>query len=1175
MKRAYSLFDYLQARFQRVAYALACMASLSYFAHSHGADDTGWQTVKAPEVWKKPPAGKQGYGWYRCMIHVPASWQGRNFELFVESVDDSREFYINGTRVGTAGAFPPEFRSGLGEPSRYQVDSTLLLVGQPNVVAIRVYDSDGRGGFNVAAPVLFAGDEAIRMEGSWQFRAGDNPEWSKLQAEALPATEAHFASVQSAVEVAKILRRLPGEEGPLSPGEALRRFKTSPGLEVELALSEPNIGQPLSMKFDERGRMWVVQYLQYPSPAGLKMVSRDKFLRSVYDKTPLPPPNHFSGADKISIHEDTNGDGAMDKHSTFVSGLSLATSFEFDRDGLWVLNPPYLLFYPDKNHDDIPDGDPQVHLEGFGIEDSHSVTNNLRWGPDGWLYASQGSTVTGNIRLYGSNDKPVHSMGQVIWRYHPKLHRFEIFAEGGGNSFGVEFDSKGRVYSGHNGGDTRGFHFVQGGYYQKGFGKHGALSNPYTFGYFEMMKHHSVPRFTHCFVIYEGGALGSEYQGKLFGVSPLLNHIVYSKVSPLGSTFATTDIGQALSTDDPWFRPVDIQAGPDGAIYIADMYEQRIDHAAHYQGRIDRESGRIYRLKKSGVTDPKKNLAASVNVPETADSLLDKNKWVRQNAQRLWMQANEPSLALNDSEKKLFSSHGQESLELLWAIHLAGGLTEEVAMKALSHDDPYVRLWTARLLCDSNIVSEGFATALAQLAVRETHVEVRSQLACSAKRLPAEQCLPIIEKLLAHDEDFDDLHIPLLLWWAIESKAEAHRESVIALFESPDLWRRAMVSRQIVERLMRRYAQSGTQKDLLSCARLLELAPENEHVKSLMAGFEKAYEGRSLTGLPEPLVAIMAKRGGGSLALRLRQADPESIAESLQWIANEKVKKSERIQIIQVLGQIHPAGGIDPLLTLVEGSRDSDVRVAALTALQGYDSPKIGSNLVSMNDRFTPDIRSVSVSLLASRLEWTKALLAAIDSGKIATKDVPIEVVQRMALHDDATFSQSIQKHWGTLQGTNNEEMRKKIIELTGRIESGTGNPYKGKVLYKANCGKCHRLFDDGGFIGPDLTQYKRDDLATILVNVVNPSLQIREGFEAFHVLTSDGLVLNGFISDQDNRIVVLRTADGQSIVVPREDIDSMKASPVSIMPAGLLDPLGEQDVRDLFAYLRATQPLN
>ena len=270
---------------------------------------------------------------------------------------------------------------------------------------------------------------------------------------------------------------------PLNPVDALSSFTVPNDLELELVLSEPNISQPIFFNFDERGRMWVMNYLQYPYPAGLKMVSRDKYWRAVYDKVPIAPPNHVRGADKITIHEDTNGDGTYDSHKTFLDGLNIATSFVRGRGGVWVLNPPFLLFYPDADNDDVPDSDPVVHLEGLGLEDTRSCVNSLRWGPDGWPYACQGSTVTGKVRRPG--DEKIHrSLGQLIWRYHPENQIYEIFAEGGGNAFGLEFDSKCRAFSGHNGGDTRGFHYVQGGYYRKGFGKHGPLSNPFSFGFF-------------------------------------------------------------------------------------------------------------------------------------------------------------------------------------------------------------------------------------------------------------------------------------------------------------------------------------------------------------------------------------------------------------------------------------------------------------------------------------------------------------------------------------------------------------------------------------------------------------------------------------------------------------------------------------------------------------------
>lgn len=1135
------------------------------------AAEPAWKPVPVPEDWKNAPAGDKGFLWYRCKVAVPAPWRARKLELVVEAVDDAREIYFGGQKIGALGSFPPQYKSGLGETRRFEIPGEAVQFGNHNVVAIRVCNIEARSGFNVAAPVLFAGDAAIRLAGQWEFVAGDDPEWAKTEASAVAVSS--FTRIESAADVERELKKLQGDAGPLSPAESLARMKTPADLQVELVLAEPHIGQPLSMKWDSRGRLWVMNYLQYPNPAGLTMVSRDKFLRSVYDKIPPPPPNHFRGADKITIHGDTDGDGLPDKHSTFLEGLSLASSFEFGRGGVWVLNPPYLLFYPDADRNDVPDADPVVHLEGFGIEDSHSITNNLRFGPDGWLYATQGSTVTGDVKRPGDKEA-AHSLGQLVWRYHPELKKYEIFAEGGGNAFGVEIDAKGRIFSGHNGPNTRGFHYVQGGYLQKGFGKHGELSNPYTFGYFEAMGHHNVPRFSHTFAIYEATTLPAQYRGRLFGVVPLLGHVVMSEVERDRSSFKTKDVGYALESSDPWFRPVDIQAGPDGALYVADFYEQRIDHASHYQGRIHKESGRIYRLRAKADTASRPSIdLTKLNPEELLGLLAHENKWLRQAAQRELLIRGESSVA-EPAMQKLSSAEGQESLELLWALNEAGGLTDDRTSLLLAHAEPYVRQWTVRLACDDGQVGDKVATELADLAYREQHVEVRSQLASSARRLPAAQSLPIVKNLCQRSEDAGDIHIPLLLWWAIEAKADKHRDEVLALFADKAFWDQPIVSGTIVERLMRRYAATGQRKGLLTCAKLLEMSPTKEMTGKLMAGFEAAYEGRAVADLPPELAAAMAKAGSTSPTLRLRQGEPAAVTEALVMIADESADATKRQQLITILGTLDQPTCVPVLLKVLKESRNDALRSAALASLQSYNDPVISSTVIDLYGQLPDQVREVAQSLLASRQAWAEEFLTAVDAGRIDPATVAEATVRRLLLHESPQIISLSRKHWGELSGPPPEELRGTIEKLIGVIGNGSGNPYQGKQLFASNCGKCHVLFAQGGKIGPDLTSYKRDDLRGMLLNVVNPSAEIREGFENYVVRTADGRTLTGFIADQDSNVIVIRGADGQNISLARDEIEDLRASRQSLMPEGQLKVMSDQQIRDLFAYLRSTQPL-
>ncbi|HVK59839.1 MAG TPA: c-type cytochrome, partial [Candidatus Kapabacteria bacterium] len=419
-------------------------------------------------------------------------------------------------------------------------------------------------------------------------------------------------------------------------------------------------------------------------------------------------------------------------------------------------------------------------------------------------------------------------------------------------------------------------------------------------------------------------------------------------------------------------------------------------------------------------------------------------------------------------------------------------------------------------------------------------------------------------------EDAEDIHVPLLLWWAIEAKAESDRELVLSFFKDARLWELPMVRGTIGERIIERYAMAGTQTDLKSCAELLNSAPDREK-KKLMAALEEGFKGRSLARIPAELEDAMARAGGESLAFAVRRGDKDALEKVSGFVQDPASPKRKRVELIEVLGEVKTPGAGNYLTNLLNGEYPEEVREAAVVALQIYDDvPTVPDRLLTYAKKTKAPLRAYNV--LASRTSWAEKLLDAVKRADIAGSSVPLEIVDKMRA--DEKLATRVEDVFGPKRELDKAAVDAKLSKFAGVVKSGSGDPFAGYENYSMACASCHQLFGEGGQIGPDLTSYRRDDLETMLMNIVNPSGEIREGFENVIIETKDGRNLSGFLAERYEDAVVLRGLDGESAVVKKDDIVQTRAAGASLMPEGLLDGFDEQQIRDLFAYLRSTQPL-
>lgn len=993
-----------------------------------------------------------------------------------------------------------------------------------------------------------------------------------------------------------------------TPEEAAEKMTLPEGFKAVLFASEPVIRQPVCIEFDDRGRLWCVQYVQYPKPAGLKPVKVDRWSRTKYDQVPPPPPKGPKGEDVITILEDVDGDGRADTHKNFVEGLNLCSGVAFGYGGVFVLQVPYLLFYPDKDRDDVPDGDPEVLLTGFGMEDAHSVANSLTWGPDGWLYGTQGSTVTANIRGI--------EFQQGVWRYHVEDKRFELFCEGGGNMWGLDFNEIGDCFASTNWGPYVMLHAEQGAYYVKAFGKHGSLHNPYAYGYFEHATHHNAQggHVANGGLVYQGGAYPAEFNGKYI-VNNLLSHAVYfHDIIPVGSTYETRHAGTLLDAHDASFAPSDLTTGPDGCLYVADWNDKRTAHPDP-EATWNKDSGRIYKIVY-GTPKPveKFDLREAPN-EKLVDFLNDPNHWFRRHARVLLAARKEQREELARLLKSV-----KDPLERLWAQNAIGedpyknvgqGITVFAWLNRLDGDRvPQEPGFSGQLFTDVAYMFAGKDRPSEQPPqAPEVFLRYLAGYACLAKKAPSTEggwaistCGALMQ-LLKKNKDFEnDPHIPLLIWWAVEAHAMDKPSSTVKLMARKEIWETTVGAEIVLPRLARRFAADPTKDTDKWCVPLLESAPDARAHDTILASIELGLQERG-----RPIAGVTQGSLFENAAVEKSNVSENAEAQNLPSVSNELLKKLSdlyeenpsdflRLQIAVHIGNseayastmkyategpnraealkvlaLYGKEDCTDILFLALNDTDASIREAGLDALKHFSDDATGTRLLDVYGSADASLQPKIRAALIGKPNWARAFLTAVDWGKIAADTVKAEELRVVASHNDEKMAMIVEKHWGRISAGTPEEKLAEMRRLNNELNFAKGDAAKGKAIFAETCLKCHTLFGEGGKVGPDLTQANRGDREFLLTSLVDPSAMVRKEYQQFTVTTKALEVLTGLMAEGKDGAITLYDANAQPTALQRGDIDSMEESPLSLMPEDLLKTMDGDTVRNLFAYLQSS----
>ena len=533
------------------------------------------------------------------------------------------------------------------------------------------------------------------------------------------------------------------DEPSLTAAETAAKMKLPPGFKVQVVTSEPDLVQPIAMTQDDRGRLWVLTNTNYPVCPGEKK-------------------------DSILIFEDTDGDGKADKRTVFYDKLTFPSGIEVGHGGVWIGAPPNLLFIADKNGDDKPDAEPEVVLDGWGWEDTHETLNDFIWGPDGWLYGTHGVFTNSLVGKPATPKADRVAITAAVWRLHPVTRKFERWAEGASNQWGIDWNDHGEAFFEacvipHM------WHAIQGARYQRQGGQH---VSPYTYDDIKTIAWGRYEKAAYSgMMVYLGGLFPAEYRDTLFFHDIHMNKQRNERVVRSGSGYKSEKNGDFLVSEDKWFRGLQPQYGPDGSVFINDWYDKV---PCHQQREFtDRSNGRIYKITTDAAKPVKVDLAKATE-PELIAHQLNVNDWYVRHARRILQERGLSAEGVTALEKILFeNADDTRQLRALWTLHCCGKLSEATVLKCLAAKSEYVRGWAVTAGCESGTPSAAILSELERLSKADSTPLVRLRVAGALQRIPLEKRWPALTALAANEGDAKDHNIPLMLWYAAEPAVAA------------------------------------------------------------------------------------------------------------------------------------------------------------------------------------------------------------------------------------------------------------------------------------------------------------------------------------------------------------------------------------------------------------------